>query len=331
MELTRKDLFKKAALAAGTGAATIAVPSVLQAASQDELTTLMDLRKCIGCEACVYACQEANHHKYPEPKKPFPAMLPRGRVPAADWSDKRDVTDRLTPYNWLYIQRATVEHEGKSLEVSVPRRCMHCQDPPCAHLCPFGAAHKEKNGITAIDPDLCFGGAKCAAVCPWNIPQRQTGVGPYLRIAPAIAGNGVMYKCDRCHDRVSRGQTPACIEACPEDVQKIGPRSAMVAEAKKIAAETGAYVYGIDENGGTNTIYLSAVPFDTINEAIEKGPGKPHLQKVENVMAKSGVLGAALIIAPLAGIAASMSRFQKTIKALFGGNDNGEKNDTQHQ
>ncbi|HRZ27267.1 MAG TPA: 4Fe-4S dicluster domain-containing protein [Spirochaetota bacterium] len=315
MNISRKDFLKKSAL--GAGIAALSLSSAADASENSELATLIDLRKCIGCEACVYACQEANAHKYPEPAKPFPKMYPE-RVKVSDWSDKRDVTDRLTPYNWLYIQRTQVEHDGKTIEVCAPRRCMHCQEPPCAHLCPFGAAHKQANGATTIDPDICLGGAKCNAVCPWNIPQRQTGVGPYLDIAPSYMGNGVMYKCDRCVDRLDKGQLPACIEACPEGVQKIGPRDHIADEARRAAKEEGAYIYGLEENGGTNTIYVSAVPFEKMNNAIASGQGNPHMDKVASVMKKSNILASALIIAPFAGAAASLLRIGDKIKKYIG-------------
>ena len=93
-------------------------------------------------------------------------------------------------------------------------------------------------------------------------PQRQTGVGLYLDLLPSLAGNGVMYKCDRCYDRIAQGGLPACIEACPEEVQTIGPRPDIIAKAHAIAQEIGGHVYGASENGGTNTIYVSPVPFE---------------------------------------------------------------------
>ena len=142
-------------------------------------------------------------------------------------------------------------------------------------------------------------------MCPWDIPQRQTGVGLYLDILPNFAGNGVMFKCDRCYDRIEDGDLPACIEACPEDVQTIGPRDDIIRKAHELAKEINGYVYGESENGGTNTIYVSPVPFEDIDKAIEKGKGKPDFQKAEDKMADANNLAAAMMIAPLAGLAAA--------------------------
>lgn len=308
--------FLKGGLTAACGLATAGIPGSATASKTDtELATLLDIRKCIGCEACVYACQETNGWKFPEPEKPFPKMYP-SRVKVSDWSDRRDVMDRLTPYNWLFIQYVTVNVGSEERTLTFPRRCMHCQNPPCADLCPWGAARKLGNGITRIEADICLGGSKCKDVCPWDIPQRQTGVGLYLDLLPAFAGNGVMYKCDRCYDRIEAGKLPACIEACPEGVQTIGPREEIVKQAHAIAEEIDGHIYGEHENGGTNTIYVSPVPFGALNATIETGPGRPHLEQVPDAMAHADRLAKAMIIAPFAGIAAAVGRFYKTTKEI---------------
>jgi Fe-S-cluster-containing dehydrogenase component len=307
-KISRRSFIKGSLAATGAFAASsLPLPSVVRGSSQKELATLIDIRKCIGCGACVEACREVNEHKFPEPKKPFPTMYPN-RVKVSDWSDERDVMDRLTPYNWLFIQEATVTLNGNQETFTFPRRCMHCQNPPCADLCPWGAARKLKNGITRIDANVCLGGSKCKVVCPWHIPERQTGVGIYLDILPSFAGNGVMYKCDRCYDRIEKGELPACIEVCPENVQKIGHRDEILKEAHAIAEEINGYIYGEKENGGTNTIYVSPVPFEELDKAIEKGPGKPHLKSVEDSMAHADNLAKAMVIAPIAGIAVAVGK-----------------------
>ncbi len=272
--------------------------------SDGELATLLDLSKCIGCGECVSACRESNAAKFPEPKKPFPEMIPASRAKPEDWSDKRDLDGRLTPYNWLFLQNVEVVYKGEEYDINIPRRCMHCQNPPCANMCPFGAANKHENGITRIYDELCMGGAKCRNVCPWHIPQRQSGVGLYLDLMPSLAGNGVMYKCDRCYQLLDKGELPACISVCPEDVQTIGPRHEIVAQAKALANKMNGFIYGLEENGGTNTIYVSPVPFDLLNKAVDKGKGKPHMKQVADVMADETNLATATLIAPVAGIAA---------------------------
>jgi Fe-S-cluster-containing dehydrogenase component len=309
MSISRRRFLQTIAL---TGLGSVLPSTAGAVARGEELATLLDIGKCIGCGECVAACREANQHKYPDPQKPFPKMYP-DRVKVADWSHRQDVDDRLTPYNWLYIQYADVTWQGKEYELTIPRRCLHCTNPPCANLCPWGAALKQDNGIVRINDTICLGGSKCQSVCPWHIPQRQTGVGLYLHLAPSFAGNGVMYKCDRCYDRINKGEIPACITACPENVQTIGPRGEIIAMAHALAEKINGFIYGETENGGTNTLYVSPVPFEEIDKVIDKGPGRPGFQPVANAMAPEDKLLRALIFAPAAGVAAGILH---TVRAL---------------
>ena len=319
MSLTRRNFLVGAASAAGLSAVNLAAgqpaaslaadaasQAVAAAAARTEYATLLDIEKCIGCGQCVEGCHERNGHRFPEVKKPLPAMFPPG-TKDEDWSAKRDVDDRLTPYNWLYIESVTVQKNGAPLELHIPRRCLHCTNPPCANLCPWGAASRQPGtGTVSIDSQTCLGGAKCRTVCPWHIPQRQSGVGLYLDLMPRFAGNGVMYKCDRCADSFAHGQLPACVEVCPQQVQTIGPRHEILAQAQKLAQERGAYLYGVTENGGTNTFYLSPVPFSEITQQIKPGPGKPTMGPVADSMAQAGNLTRMLVAAPLAGVAGAL-------------------------
>jgi len=317
--LNRRSFLKAGLITTGAAiTASLPAPPKVLAAGEPELCTLLDVRKCIACGECVEACRDVNEHKFPEPEGPMPDMLPRNRVKIADWSaqEKREVDHRLTPYNWLFIQTAEGEFNGEEFEINIPRRCMHCRNAPCSKLCPFGAAFTQPNGIIRIHPEVCMGGAKCKRVCPWHIPERQSGVGLHLNLLPQYAGNGVMYKCDRCYHRIAEGEVPACVEVCPEDVQQIGPRAEMIAKAYALAKEIDGYVYGDKENGGTNTLYVSPVPFDVLNKAIEKGPGEPHLKPVTDVMASPNNWTTALAVAPVAGVLGALARFKPLAENL---------------
>ena len=85
----------------------------------------------------------------------------------------------LTPYNLIFVQK--VELDGKT--IYIPRRCMHWDNPPCVRGCPFGALSKQLEGYTVIDHSICFG-VLSAGMLPLGIPQRQAGVGMYLKLAP---------------------------------------------------------------------------------------------------------------------------------------------------
>ena len=304
------------------------------AVREDSYATLIDLTKCDGCvnrdsQKCVTACKQENAHKFPEPdpekiKDYWPKKMHE------DWSGKRDVTNRLTPYNWTFVQSLDVEHEGRTEKVHVPRRCMHCDNPACVKLCPFGSNKKDTMGPVHIDPSTCFGGAKCRTVCPWDVPQRQAGVGIYTYLQPLPVGGGVMYKCDLCRDRLAEGKVPACVDACPNDAITISSRAKIHKLADELKAKYGGHIYGKDENGGTSTIYVSKVPFEKIDKAIaeqaqaanakaekaaiEKTGSKPkkkiapmRMNKVGSKLEEKEELAVAALLAPFAGIAGAFA------------------------
>ncbi len=331
MKLSRRS-FLAGLAAAGAAAATIPLRGAEAGASEDSWATLIELQKCDGCPerdtpACVTACRVQNAAKFPEPDpekiKPY---WPQNVY--EDWTDKRHLTDRLTPYNWIFVQKLKVEHDGEVHDVSVPRRCMHCDNPPCVKLCPFGVNHKDKNGPVHIDPNFCMGGAKCRTVCPWDVPQRQSGLGVYTHLDPVPAGGGVMFKCDLCRDRLALGKKPACVEACPKKAVHIGSRKDIFALAEKLRQKYDGHIYGREENGGTSTLYVSAIPFEAIDRAIAQSAPKPgkkpqadpakprnmadkprvmRMHRPENVLERHENKALAALMAPFAGIAGAFA------------------------
>lgn len=287
----------------------VGLPKKALAAKDAQIATLIDLSLCDGCTdrkipACVSACKEINRDKIPQVINPIPEPWPRKTI--EDWSKKQEAFHRLTPYNFIYVHRADVETAGKKKTVFVPRRCMHCDNPACATICPFSANYKNKNGAVVIEQNLCFGGAKCRDVCPWEIPQRQSGVGIYLKVLPGLMGNGVMFKCDLCNERLKEGNLPACIEACPREAMLIGARGAVEKVAEARARKINGYIYGKTQNGGTSTLYVSPVPFEDINKTMNIKPGQPDMKTdVPRRMAGTDPLGRAVLAAPVLGLAAA--------------------------
>ncbi|HOC59661.1 MAG: 4Fe-4S dicluster domain-containing protein [Syntrophaceae bacterium] len=306
--INRRSFFKIT-----TGAATFSVigkPNKAAARTTSPFSTLIDLSLCDGCAerkvpACVSACKTIHRNEIPLVADPIPEPWPRKTI--EDWSKRQEVFHRLTPYNYLYVHKAEVNINGRKQTLFVPRRCMHCDNPACATICPFSANHKNKNGAVVIDPKLCFGGAKCRDVCPWEIPQRQSGVGIYLNVLPGLMGNGVMYKCDLCADRLAANQTPGCIEACPREALLIGTKSSIEKLARHRADRISGYIYGNTQNGGTATLYVSPVPFTEINKTMTKKPGQPDMKEnVPRRMAGTDPLAKAVLAAPVLGMAAGV-------------------------
>jgi formate dehydrogenase iron-sulfur subunit len=334
MAITRRTFLKRAAISGIAAAALVTgtKKAVAEIAASAQYATVIDLTKCDGCSSsptgtplCILACRQKNQDNYPEPEKPIMDYWPQKKH--EDWSDRRDVTNRLTPYNWIYVQHLEVEHQGQMLKVHVPRRCMHCDNPPCSALCPFGVNDKTPEGPVVINTNGCFGGAKCRDVCPWQIPQRQAGVGLYKEVAPKFAGGGVMYKCDMCYDLIKQGQEPACVTACPRQAITFGPREEMRKYARSWAQENQGYIYGDSENGGTSTFYISKVPFEAISRAIKEQdldgkPGRvPMDVGVENPLDKPAGMMEGFLLAPIAGIMGAGLAVYQTMKGVDDGED----------
>jgi len=301
--VSRRSFLK---ISAGVAAlAGVSLPKITEAAADQQLATLIDLSLCDGCAdrqvpVCVSACKAINTNKVPKVVENIPEPWPRKTI--EDWSKKKEVFSRLTPYNFIYVHKAQIGEKT----IFVPRRCMHCDNPACATICPFSANHKEKNGAVVIEQNQCFGGAKCKDVCPWEIPQRQSGVGIYLHVLPGYMGNGVMYKCDLCNERLKAGKLPGCVEACPRSAMLIGPRREIEKTAAERARAMNGYIYGKTENGGTSTLYVSPVSFEQLNRTMEKKPGQPDMKPdVKRRMAATDPLGKAVLAAPVLGIVAA--------------------------
>jgi Fe-S-cluster-containing dehydrogenase component/DMSO reductase anchor subunit len=82
--------------------------------------------------------------------------------------------------------------------------CNHCLEPTCLSGCPVDAYTKDPvTGIVRHSADACIGCQYCTWNCSYGVPQYN-------------ADRGVVGKCDMCHGRLSLGQAPACVSACPE-------------------------------------------------------------------------------------------------------------------
>lgn len=95
--------------------------------------------------------------------------------------------------------------------------CYHCENPLCADACPNDAIFKEDAfGAVLIDPDKCAGERKCWMACPYGALQ-------YEDDAPGTPAS----KCTMCYEKVSAGELPICVAACPTRALDFGPLEEM--------------------------------------------------------------------------------------------------------
>ena len=92
---------------------------------------------------------------------------------------------------------------------TVTTACHHCVDPGCLNGCPVLAYDKDPaTGIVRHLDDQCIGCQYCVLMCPYEVPQYS-------------GKRGIVRKCDMCHQRLTNGEAPACVQACPDEAIRI--------------------------------------------------------------------------------------------------------------
>ena len=243
MGISRRAALKGLAVAGATAVGVDAARpgraegAVLPAPPADAVGMLYDTTLCIGCKACVVACQDAND-------------LPRDPTGIdARYDAPIDLSAKAKNVIKLY--------RSGDQQSFVKVQCMHCIDPACASACMLGAFKKREFGIVTYNVDLCIGCRYCEVACPYNVPKFQ-----WASATPR------MVKCELCNHRLAKGLEPACTEVCPRHAVIFGKRADLLTEARRrLADNPGRYVpkiYGETDGGGTQVLYLSHVPFEKI-------------------------------------------------------------------
>lgn len=129
---------------------------------------IIDIKRCVGCRACVVACKMENN------------------------------TPTEVNYRWV-VERETGEFPNPSVEfISVA--CNHCANPACLASCPVDAISKDgATGLVQIDSSLCIGCKKCMAACPYGAPQFNSASGKVEKCTycKELLDNGVLPACAR--------------------------------------------------------------------------------------------------------------------------------------
>ena len=180
-----------------------------QAAGSQKWAMVIDVKACVGCRKCVYACVRENNI---------------GR------------TSGFTYIQVLEMEKGAIDLESANANYTeggdpdhwyLPVQCMHCAKPTCVYGCPVIATWKEPDGIVVIDYDKCIACRNCMITCPyfarhfnWVEPEvPKAEVNPKV---PLERKAGVVEKCTFCVQRSRNGQTTACTEACPVGARKFG-------------------------------------------------------------------------------------------------------------
>jgi molybdopterin-containing oxidoreductase family iron-sulfur binding subunit len=184
---------------------------------------VIDLDRCIGCNACVTACNVENN------------VLVVGR-------DQVAVGREML---WLRVDRYYSGEVENPRSFFQPVPCMHCQQAPCEMACPVNASVHNAEGLNQQVYNRCIGTRTCSSYCPYKV--RRFNWYDYRRFdAPSQAAHnpdvtvrsrGVMEKCTYCIQRIQGAHASA-------DKERRKIRTGEVITACQQACPTAAITFG---------------------------------------------------------------------------------------
>jgi Fe-S-cluster-containing dehydrogenase component len=242
---------------------------VTPAATAHQWAMTIDLGTCIGCSACVVACQAENN---------IPVV---GRE---DVANSREM-------HWLRIDRYQEGSSENPRIVTQPMLCQHCENAPCEYVCPVGATTHSDEGLNEMVYNRCVGTRFCSNNCPYKVRRfNWFDYNAHLTEIERMVKNpdvtvrerGVMEKCTFCVQRIREAEIAAeatgqplrgdqvktaCQQSCPTKAIVFG--SLTEPESEVVRGREEGRTYGVLADLGTEPRVRYLARIRNVNPELE--------------------------------------------------------------